>query len=148
MRTVRRDGLHLFGQVYYDTVLNSLITPEKSRLRVKYDPRDLGTVFLELPSRDYVKVPYADLGKPPISLWEHRENTKIKARIGRADINHAAISYATKEQERLLDDAIRQERRRSGQRMALSQAPTTRDDTPAKIPDVDEVNAWKTEFLS
>ncbi|MCE0745064.1 DDE-type integrase/transposase/recombinase [Acetobacter sicerae] len=148
MRTVRRDGLHLFGQVYYDTVLNSLITPEKSRLRVKYDPRDLSTVFLELPSGDYAKIPYADLGTPPISLWEHRQSTKIKGKAGRASINHDAITYATKEQERLLNEAIRQERSRSGRRMPPSQARPTRDDTPAKIPEVDETTAWKTEFLS
>ncbi len=37
--------------------------------RVKYDPRDLSAVFVELPTGDHIRVPYADIGRPAVTLW-------------------------------------------------------------------------------
>ena len=61
-------------------------------MRVKYDPRDLSAVFVELPSGEHVRVPYADLGRPPVTLWEHREATRRLRAEGRRTVDEHAIS--------------------------------------------------------
>ena len=45
-RVVRRDGMHLFHIAYYDGALAHLIDEPDRKVRVRYDPRDLGAVFV------------------------------------------------------------------------------------------------------
>jgi hypothetical protein len=71
-RIVRREGVRLFNVTYYDGGLASLLDRPDRSCRVKYDPRDLSAVFVELPGEGHLRVPYADLSRPPVSLWEHR----------------------------------------------------------------------------
>ena len=66
-RLVRRDGVHLFGIVYQDGALAHLVDHGVGKLRVKYDPRDLSAVFVELPGGEHVRVPYADISRQPIT---------------------------------------------------------------------------------
>ena len=63
-RTVRRDGVRLFNVLYQDGALAHLVDGGGGRRRVKYDPRDLSAVFVELPTGDHIRVPYADIGRP------------------------------------------------------------------------------------
>jgi len=63
-RTVRRDGVRLFNVLYQDGALAHLVDDGGGRRRVKYDPRDLSAVFVELPTGDHIRVPYADIGRP------------------------------------------------------------------------------------
>lgn len=37
---------------------------------MRYDPRDLSTVYLEQPQARHLAVPLRDLGAPALSLWE------------------------------------------------------------------------------
>ena len=74
-RVVRRDGVRLFNILYQDGALAPLVERGFGKVRVKYDPRDLSAVFVELPAGEHVRVPYADLGRLPITRWEHREAT-------------------------------------------------------------------------
>jgi len=39
---------------------------------VRYDPRNLSKVYVAGPDGRYHPIPYADLGLPPITLWEQR----------------------------------------------------------------------------
>jgi putative transposase len=75
-RIVPREGVRLFNIRYQDGALAHLVDHGAGKLRVKYDPRDLSAVFVELPAGDHVRVPYADMGRLPITLWEHREATQ------------------------------------------------------------------------
>ena len=75
-RVVRREGLRLFGIHYYDGALASLIGTG-TKLRVKYDPRDLAVIFAEMPGGGHLRVPYADLARPAIALWEHRHAVRV-----------------------------------------------------------------------
>ena len=50
-----------------------LVDQGVGKLRVKYDPRNLSALFVELPTGGHVRVPCADLGRMPVTLWEHRE---------------------------------------------------------------------------
>lgn len=71
-RSIRRDGLHLFGLRYWDDVLSPWAGRLDRRLRVKYDPRDLSCVFVEGPDGAHWPIRYADLRRPRITLGEHR----------------------------------------------------------------------------
>ena len=70
-RKLRRDGLHLFNIRYWDPALPALAQPGES-LMVRYDPRNLSKVYVAARDGRYHPVPYADLGLPPITLWEQR----------------------------------------------------------------------------
>jgi putative transposase len=48
-RVVRREGIRLFNVTYFDGALTSLLDRADRRCRVKYDPRSMDAVFVELP---------------------------------------------------------------------------------------------------
>lgn len=71
-RSIRRDGVRLFGLRYWDDVLSPWAGRLDRRLRIKYDPRDLSRVFVEGPDGEHWPVRFADLRRPRITLGEHR----------------------------------------------------------------------------
>lgn len=165
-RAVRRDGVHLFRIAYYDGALAHLIGEPGRKVRVRYDPRDLGAVFVELPGGSHARAPYADLGRPSISLWERREAVRRLREAGRRTVDEPAIFEAVDEQRRVLADAgaaTKATRRseRSAASLALHPAPAgpasaplpdaapagTGTDEEARVPALVEDEAWKTEFL-
>jgi putative transposase len=127
-RIVRRDGVRLFGIVYQDGGLAHLVDHGPGKLRVKYDPRDLSAVFVELLTGDHVRVPYADLSRQPITLWEHREVTQRLRREGRRTVDEHAIFAAVAEQRRLVLEA--QERSKSARRAVARIGEAARATTP------------------
>jgi hypothetical protein len=100
-RLVRRDGIRLFGIQYQDGALAHLVGTT-AKLRVKYDPRDLNAVFVELPTGGDVRVPYADFSRPAITLWEHREARRKLRAEGRRQVDEHAMFAAIAEQRRVL----------------------------------------------
>ncbi|MFC7477923.1 Mu transposase C-terminal domain-containing protein [Dankookia sp. GCM10030260] len=103
-RAVGREGLRLFGIHYFDGALAALIGT-RTRLRVRYDPRDLSAIFAEMPQGGPLRVPYADLARPPISLWEHRAATRRLRAEGRRMVDEDAIFAAVAEQRRTVAEA-------------------------------------------
>ena len=84
-RSVQKYGIQLFGILYYHDLLRKWIRqPDKTRRKskqftIKYDPRDLSSVFFYDPDMNsYITVPYRNSSRPAISLWELRE---IKKRL-------------------------------------------------------------------
>lgn len=79
-RTVQEYGILNEGVFYWSDVLRRLIhTPDpqdlsKAKLFVcRYDPRDLSHIWLYDDEADqYIEVPYRNLSRPSISLWELR----------------------------------------------------------------------------
>ena len=71
-RSIRRDGVRLFGLRYWDDVLSPWAGRLDRRLRIKYDPRDLSRVFVEGPDGEHWPIRFADLRRPRITLGEHR----------------------------------------------------------------------------
>jgi putative transposase len=165
-RVVRRQGVRLFNIDYFDGALAPLLDSSDRKYRVKYDPRDMSSVFVELPARGHIRLPYADLGKPPVSLWEHRNAVRALREQGRQTVDENAIFTAIKEQRQLLNEA--QARSKTARRAAArwpaaapdrglaepidQQSGASKGSTPAaddaRVPIVAEDEAWKTEFLS
>ena len=59
-RSIRRDGVHLFGLRYWDDVLSPWAGRSARRMRVRYDPRDLSCVFVEGPDGTNWPIRFAD----------------------------------------------------------------------------------------
>jgi putative transposase len=163
-RCVGREGVRLFNIHYQDGALAHLIGAGAGRLRVKYDPRDLSVVFVELPSGEHVRVPYADMGRPPITLWEHRRAERALRDAGRRSIDEHAIFAAVAEMRRQDAEATRLTRaaRREAQREVHAAEATGRArqrppsspkspagaDPEARVPSISDEDAAAVEFWS
>jgi putative transposase len=71
-RIVRRDGVHLHCVRYWDDVLSVWAGRVDRPMRVAFDPRDLSRVFLRGPDDAWRPIRFANLLRPPITLWELR----------------------------------------------------------------------------
>ena len=67
-RTLRPDGIHLFGLTYWSSVLTADVGRLKKKMLVKYDPRDLSRIFVLRPSGHFIEARYGDITLPAISL--------------------------------------------------------------------------------
>ncbi|HDS1809515.1 Mu transposase C-terminal domain-containing protein [Pseudomonas sp. GD03651] len=66
-RTVQTKGVEFKGQFYVSSVIRRLVG---QRLTFKYNPLNLGKIWLRLEGR-YYEIPYSDVTKQPISLSEY-----------------------------------------------------------------------------
>jgi putative transposase len=139
-RTVRRDGLHLFGLRYWDDILSLWAGRLDRPLLVAYDPRDLSSVFVRGPDGSFWPIRLADLTRPAITLFEHRQARAELSARGLAAVDEALIFETVLSQRALVDDAVRAtkaarrqgERLMQGQRQLQERAPQQ----PAATPDV------------
>ncbi|CDZ67523.1 TniA protein [Neorhizobium galegae bv. orientalis] len=122
-RHVRRDGVHLFGLRYWDDVLSPL-AGGPGKLCVRYDPRDLSTVFVEAPDRSTWPIPFANLGWPRITLGEHRQALALLRQRGVRSVDADLIFKTIDGQRRIIEMASRQTRsmRRSAERRSRALA--------------------------
>jgi putative transposase len=104
-RSIRRDGVHLFGLRYWDDVLSPWAGRSAHRMRVRYDPRDLSCVFVEGPDGTNWPVRFADLRRPRITLGEHRmARAELKERGVKA-VDEQLIFETVERQRQLVDAA-------------------------------------------
>ena len=103
-RLVRRDGVSLHTVHYWSDVLRTWIG-EPHKMIVRYDPRDLSRIYLHAPDGHYYDLPYRDLRRPPISLWEHRLALKRLREEGALHIDEAAIFRTIEKQRQIVDEA-------------------------------------------
>ncbi|QZA77468.1 Mu transposase C-terminal domain-containing protein [Deefgea tanakiae] len=77
-RTVRNGVINILAEEYHSgalTLISDAVdltkTLEDRKFEVRYDPRNISKVWLYfVPNSNYIEVPFADLRKSPISLWE------------------------------------------------------------------------------
>ena len=93
-RTVQAYGVRIDGVTYYDPVLEPWIrrtdcaTKRRRRFVFRRDPRDISVVhFLDPDTGRYYPVPYRNLERPSISLWELREVKAQLRKEGRAEVD-------------------------------------------------------------
>ncbi|AHK46599.1 hypothetical protein OV14_b1057 (plasmid) [Ensifer adhaerens OV14] len=116
-RNVRRDGIHLFGLRYWDDVVSPLVG-RPSKVRVRYDPRDLSTVYVEAPGGSIWPIRFANLGWARITLGEHRQALALLRQRGVHAVDADLIFETIEKQRRIVEMAGRQTRstRRSAER--------------------------------
>ncbi len=129
-RMVRREGVFLRNIGYWSDVLSTLIGV-REKMIVRYDPRDLSRIYLLAPDGAYYDVPYADLRRPAISLWEHRLAVKRLRELGRAAIDEAAIFDAIDEMHSIAERAVAETKTVRRQRERRLQAERRGEPAPA-----------------
>ena len=162
-RVVRRDGVRLFNVAYYDGALAPLLDSAERRCRVKYSPRDMSAVFVEVPGGGHLRVPTADLSRPLVTLWEQRAATLALRVEGRRTANEPTVTAAVVEQRRVLAAAHAGSK---AARRALARLPHNEPEGTAaqptqdmaapgsceaveqgQVPRMAEDDVWRTEFL-
>src|SRR5690606_5990894 len=123
-RRIRRNGIRIFNIHYWDNILSPLAGRSDQRYLVRYDPRDLSRVFLRDDNGEYWTIPYRDLGALPVSLWEHRNASRVLRANGLKSVDEKAIFETITEQRALVADATKQTK---AQRLATARRPVVAD---------------------
>ncbi len=111
VRTIQPYGVVLDYIQYYAPVLDKWIgapDPSTKKLARKFvfrrDPRNISfLIFWDPDARQYYQIPYRDIRRPPISLWELREINAYLAERGKNDIDEDMIFAALDEMRRIED---------------------------------------------
>jgi len=102
MRTVQEYGIQFLGFSYWCDPLRRFIhakDPKSRKLKrefvCRYDPRDLSKIWMYEPeSEKYIEVPYRDLSRPPVSLWELKD-AKKQLRAEAASVTNEELIFKT-----------------------------------------------------
>lgn len=115
-RTVQSEGI-VWDKIWYrDPLLSQWVRADEGRRRRKFkvrrDPTDISKLyFLDPVLGDYVEIPYRDIGRPSISLWDYRAVEAWLRRQGKAAENEQAIFDAYEDMHRITTEATRQTKR-------------------------------------
>jgi putative transposase len=127
IRGLRKDGIHLFNIRYWSERLPLIARPGDA-LVVRYDPRNLGRIYVLGRDGDYHDIVYADVRHPPISLWEQRfARASLRAQQRRVD--ETGIFNILDQQHAIVAEAAR-----------ATRTARQRSTTSAKAPEVVAVN--------
>lgn len=110
-RQIRRDGIHLFAIRYWSDALAGRVGRKDDKVVVRYDPRDLSAIWVELEGGRCVEARYRNLEIPPVSLWEYREAIRMARALGKTGSN-----------ELVLAELIRRQRQIEGESRVLTKA--------------------------
>lgn len=97
--TVQRYGIQIMGIQYWCDALRYFagdhdpdLGKGKPKYICRYDPRNLSKIWMFEPkSGKYIEVPYRDLSRPPISLWELKESKRQLKKESIATTNEELI---------------------------------------------------------
>jgi putative transposase len=138
-RLIRREGISLHSLSYWSDLLRVWVgMPEK--MVVRYDPRNLSRIYLLGPDGRYYDIPYRDLGRPPITLWEQRLALKRLQEEGRSHVDERAIFRTIEAMRKIADGAVsatKMMRRQKERRLRLIQGGRTEPPTAASDTDMD-----------
>ena len=146
-RAVQRDGISWDKVVYYGDALRPWIHYRKGRQMQKFivrrDPRDISRIYFFDPELgDYLEIPYRDLMKPSISIWEYREAERFLRDQGKSAENEDAIFDARAQMLQIVDQAkvdtrkVRRMRQRRKHNEQAGIAPKPHDFAAPKAPPI------------
>jgi putative transposase len=134
-RRIRRDGIHFQSILYWDSVLSPWAGRLEEPLLVKYDPRNLSRVYVRDPAGRHWPVPYANLGQPPISLWELEEARKELGKEGKRTHAEKAIFANILHQRQIVNKAVTSSKqRRRQEKIPADLSATTPLEKPSAAP--------------
>ncbi|WP_227689381.1 Mu transposase C-terminal domain-containing protein [Klebsiella quasipneumoniae] len=108
-RSLQRDGITLDHITYYSNALRPWIVrrDRPGPLVIRRDPRDLSRIFVLDAEHDlYLEVPYRELTRPSITLWEHKLARKHLRQQRRAAVNEAGLFAAIDDMREIERQAI------------------------------------------
>lgn len=143
-RQLQRGGIQLFNIHYWSDVLPTLVKRDDSFI-VHYDPRDLSRIYVKAPDHSYVEVPYADIRRPPISVWELRAARRFLAQRGETRRNQERLFWAHDELTRIAAEAVTETRRVRRQRERRNAVARERDLEHGSVPPLASVIDYNKE---
>jgi len=158
-RTLQRHGF-LIDHIQY--FCNGLIPWISSRDKnktfiIRRDPRDLSRIYVLLPKEtQYLEVPYRNMGRPSITIWEHKECIRRIKEKGLSDFDEATIFRTISEMRNIVENAKKETKIERKKRAIIDnireKIPYTkvRDNNkkepekfdPADIKPFDEIEEW------
>lgn len=143
-RRLTRTGFVVDHVHYFANALKPWVArrDKLGRFVIRRDPRDLSRIWVLDPDGSaYVEVPYRNLARPPVSLWEHRQALARLAERGAGQVDEQALFGMIEQMRRIAEDAARTTRRarRDAERRSHAPAPPAAlaapDMPPAPPPD-------------
>ncbi len=109
-RCVGRDGIVWDKICYFHDSLRPWLDARKAGTRCKFivrrDPRDISKIyFLDPELKEYLEIPYRDLSKPSISIWEYRQAEKYLETQGKTAATEDEIFAAYEVMSQIADKA-------------------------------------------
>jgi putative transposase len=132
-RLIRREGISLHSVSYWSDVLRTWVGMPEKRI-VRYDPRNLSRIYLLGPDGRYYDIPYRDLRRPPITLWEQRLAMRRLREEGRSHVDESAIFRTIETMRKIAEEAVtatKTLRRQQERRLRVIQGGRT--DTPIAV---------------
>lgn len=105
LRAVTPHGIELFHTHYWHDALSCWYTRPGQTMPIRWDPRDLSRLWLELPHGEHLEVPYRDLRRPAITRWEQREAVRALRERGQQAVDEALIFQAVETQRLIVAEA-------------------------------------------
>lgn len=135
MRRIGREGIQLHNIHYQSAVLRAFEGDTASHV-IKYDPRDLSCVYLLDSDGKYWTIPYRDLSRPRVSLWEWVHARKSLRERGRKAVDESMLFDAVSAQRMLVAEAAQKTKaaRRTAQRGIEAIRSQTKSDDPPALP--------------
>lgn len=150
-RTVQNYGIVWNKIHYYHDVLRPWINAEDEKLKkykkkfiIKYDPRDISSIYFFDPQlKEYFEIPYRDISKPVMSIWELREVKKQLKAQDQHEIDEALIFSAFERMKEIEEAAVektakaRRRRQARKQTVARKNRNSSKSDELSQAPDLD-----------
>jgi putative transposase len=157
-RTIQEYGIQNWGLTWYsDSIRRFIHSPQKDSIKKKrtficrYDPRDLSRISVyDGQNKIYIEVPFRDLTRPAVSLWEVK-NAKRQNRAESISVTNETLIFKTilrmrklAEDESELTKTARRQRERQTQwersrKMSPSKQPTQTKPLTSPAPEDDFV---------
>ena len=112
MRTVQREGIELDKIHYFHDILRNLYGQKgpdgkPKKFLIKRDPRRISPIYIFDPElKKYFAIPYRDLTRPPMNLWELRASKKRCGEKGISSPNEQQIFQAYGELREIREEAV------------------------------------------
>lgn len=133
-RTVQRYGIQWDNITYYDPVLDLYINASdpkdarKQKFIVRRDPRDISCIYFYNPADgSYTRLPYRNIGYPPMSLFELNAIRKHLTDEGVRDIDEGMIFEQLERSRKRVADAVQKSKqaRKAQARSHVDARPST-----------------------
>ncbi len=136
LRAVTPHGIELFHTHYWDDALSCWYTRPGQAMPVRWDPRDLSRIWLELPHGEHLEVPYRDLRRPAITRWEQKEAVRALRERGQQAVDEGLIFRAVETQRLIVAEAAHKTKaaRLALQRTKAALADARRARSSGKLP--------------
>jgi putative transposase len=106
-RTIQGDGLTLFHLRYWHPIFAAWRISHR-HVVVRYHPEDLSRIFVSKDGKEYLEARYADVRRPPISLWEQRAALRVLRAQGNPAVSERLIFAAIEKQRQIVAAARRE----------------------------------------